>query len=101
MRGKGRAMKRLGISVLAVVATLSLTAGFALAGMQNAAGEVVKVDPAAKSLVVKIQGKEVAFNVADKAARSLGDLKPGDHVQIMHDETGGKRTAETIEKTPQ
>lgn len=61
-------------------------------------GEVVSVDPAAKTLVVKTKDKELSFSVEEKAAKVLADLKAGDRVSVSYSEVDGKLTAKSVKK---
>jgi len=74
-----------------------------LAGLpKEAIGQVITVDPAMKSLVIKPEGeekKEMTFKVKETATGSLADFKPGDKVMVkFYVETDGKLTAESITK---
>lgn len=74
-----------------------------LAGLpKEAIGQVITVDPAMKSLVIKHEGeekKEMTFKVKETATGSLADFKPGDKVMVkFYVETDGKLTAESISK---
>jgi Cu/Ag efflux protein CusF len=94
-------MERLRTALIAVLVTVAIATGMAVAGGMTSAAEVIMADPAGKMLVAKVDGKEVTFNVSDKAAQTLAALKPGDKVTISYDESGGQRTAEAIEKATQ
>jgi len=94
-------MDRLRMAVIGLLMAVAFVTSLAVAGAMKAPGEVVKTDPAARSLVVKVEGKDITFAVSDKAAKALGDLKPGDKVMVSYEESGGKRTADAIEKTVQ
>lgn len=74
-----------------------------LAGLpKDAIGQVITVDPATKTLVIKPEGeekKEMTFKVKETAAGSLADFKPGDKVMVkFYVETDGNLTAESIAK---
>jgi Cu/Ag efflux protein CusF len=46
-------------------------------------GDIVSVDPAAKTATVKVNGEEMTHPVKGKAAAAeLSRLKPGDHVHL-------------------
>ncbi|MBI3989660.1 MAG: hypothetical protein HY347_08580 [candidate division NC10 bacterium] len=70
----------------------------AKAKAKSAKGEVVSVDPAAQTLVVKVKDKEWSFAVEQKAAKALADLKVGDHVRVSYTEVDGKLTAKSVRK---
>jgi Cu/Ag efflux protein CusF len=68
-------------------------------------GEVVSVDPATSTLVVKAkpkkgEAKEMTFSVAEKAAKGLADLKAGDKVNVTYMEEDGKLIAKSVRKAP-
>ena len=65
---------------------------------KEAMGEVVNVDPARLSLVIKTGGKELTFRVAEQAAKALVTLKPGDKVMLQYTEAHGMRTVQEIRK---
>lgn len=66
-------------------------------------GEVVSVDPATSTLVVKVkpkkgEAKEMTFTAGEKAAKGLTDLKAGDKVNVTYMEEDGKLIAKSIRK---
>ena len=65
---------------------------------KEAMGEVVNVDPARLSLVIKAGGKEPTFGVAEQAAKALVTLRPGDKVMLQYTEAHGMRTVQEIRK---
>jgi len=66
-------------------------------------GEVVAVDPTAKTVTIKYmvrgQPKDATFNVAEKAAASLGNLQPNDRVKLSYSKENGRLTAQSIVET--
>ncbi len=65
---------------------------------KEAAGKVVSADPATKTLVVKSERGEMTFEVKDKAANDLKNIKAGDNVRVQYTEVAGKLSAEAIQK---
>jgi hypothetical protein len=72
-------------------------------------GQVVKVDPAAHTVIVKNpqSGGRLKFIVTDKTAissggekKSLGDLKAGDAVEVEYTLDGGKYIANKFMLSP-
>ncbi len=61
-------------------------------------GEIVSVDAAAKTVVVKHKEKEMTFTVTEKAAKALADVKAGDKATVKYTEAEGKFTARSIMK---
>ncbi len=70
--------------------------------LKNTSGEVVSLDQMAKTLTVKPTAgktaKELTFTVADSAAGSLAQLKPGDRIRVGYTREAGTLTAEKIVK---
>jgi Cu/Ag efflux protein CusF len=64
----------------------------------EAAGQVVSVDPATKTLVVKSDTGAMTFAVQDRVMTELQSLKPGDKVTVQYTEDAGKNRAEAIRK---
>jgi len=66
-------------------------------------GDVVAVDPMAKTVTIKHmvrgQPKEATFNVAEKAAPALVDLKPNDQVRLSYYKEQGRLIAQSIVET--
>lgn len=65
-----------------------------------ARGEVVKVDPTAKKLVLKSAGKQIDLTLGKylvvregPKAKPLNAVKPGDKVTVSYIQNGGQRTA--------
>jgi Cu/Ag efflux protein CusF len=73
------------------------------ARLHHLAGEVVAVDPAAKTVtikhMVKGQPKDATFNVTEKAAASLGNLQPNDRVKLSYSKENGRLMAQSIVET--
>ena len=73
------------------------------ARLHRLAGEVVAVDPAAKTVtikhMVKGQPKDATFNVTEKAAASLGNLQPNDRVKLSYSKENGRLMAQSIVAT--
>ena len=72
------------------------------ARLARVTGEIVSIDPAAKTLVVKSggknPGKDMTFGVDERAAASLATLKVGDRVALRYTDDAGHLTAKTIAK---
>ena len=66
-------------------------------------GQVVSVDPKAKTVTIKHpvkgQPKEVTFDVAEQAASSLANLQPNDRVKLSYTKEHGKLVAQSIVET--
>lgn len=115
--------KKVAVTLVAILATLAFFAGVAFATAKTITGEVVSIEPSAKTLVINAQGKEITFRVAEKAtrlvsylftdfleeqettfsdieksARALANLKPGDKVTVSYTEANGKRYAQSVTK---
>ena len=73
------------------------------AKLHRLAGEVVAVDPTAKTVTIKHmvrgQPKEATFNVAEKAAASLATLQPNDRVKLSYSKEHGRLMAQSIVET--
>ena len=96
---------------LLATAGLLLTTSLAFAGPAKpaeawGAGVIEKVDPAARSLVVKQGAHEMTFAVAesaqvleDKSTRSLADLSKdvGHQVKVRYTVANGTKTADRVE----
>ena len=63
-------------------------------------GEVISVDPAAKTLTMKggtsTTAKDMTFTVEPEAAAALAGLKPGDQVKVGYVASQGHLMAKTI-----
>ncbi len=72
--------------------------GHSAASRHHVIGEVVAVDPAAKTLTVREKGKpgETTFTVDERAASMLGELKPGDQVGVRFTDRNGQLEANGI-----
>lgn len=75
-------------------------AGAAAAKAITVRGEVAKVDPSAKKLVLKRDVGQLDLSVSQHSVirqgaklKRLGDLKPGDKVMVSYVDTGKERTA--------
>ncbi len=113
------------MTLVAVLAALYFFIGLAFAAAHTVTGEVVLTNPSAKTLMINAQGKEMTFRVAEektadrvvrhvftgfleeqdgtfneaeKTARDLADLKPGDKVTVNYIEADGKLYAQSITK---
>ena len=66
-------------------------------------GDVVAVDQTAKTVTIKHmvrgQPKEATFNVGEKAAPALVDLKPNDRVRLSYSKEQGRLIAQSIVET--
>jgi Cu/Ag efflux protein CusF len=91
-------MRKLATIFMVVLTAFAFITGVAAAGGQKAAGEVIKADQAGKSIVLNVDGKQVTMTVSEEAAKTLGNLKPGDKVTVSYDEAGGTQTVSSIEK---
>jgi len=71
--------------------------------LHRLAGEVVAVDPTAKTLTIKHmargQSKDATFNVAEKATGSLATLQPNDRVKLSYSKENGRLMAQSIVET--
>lgn len=116
--------KKVAIALVASLAALAFFTGLAFAAAKTITGQVVFVEPSAKTLVVDAQGKEMTFRVVEKAARLVGylftsfleeqemtfnevekatrapaaNLKPGDKVTVSYTEADGKLYAQSVTK---
>jgi Cu/Ag efflux protein CusF len=74
-----------------------------VARLHRLAGDVVAVDRMAKTVTIKhmVRGrpKEATFNVGEKAAPSLVDLKPNDQVRLSYYKEHGQLIAQSIVAT--
>ena len=64
----------------------------------EATGQVVSADPANKTLVVQSDTGAIAFEVQDRVANELQDLRPGDKVTVRYTQDAGTNSAEAIQK---
>jgi hypothetical protein len=64
----------------------------------EATGQVVSADPANKTLIVQSDTGAMAFEVQDRVASELRDLRPGDKVTVRYTQDAGKNSAEAIQK---
>jgi Cu/Ag efflux protein CusF len=68
--------------------------------LHHLAGEVVAVDPTAKTVTIKHmlrgQPKDATFNVAEKAGASLATLQPNDRVKLTYSKEHGRLMAQSI-----
>ncbi|HSF17889.1 MAG TPA: hypothetical protein VLK65_20290 [Vicinamibacteria bacterium] len=90
--------------VVIAFAVATLSAGLTLAQAtksHDVAAEVVKTDTAAKSLTLKVEGKETTMPVEGDAVNQIKDLKAGDHVTATcRDEgTAHKAVTKVVKKT--
>ncbi|MCZ7627324.1 MAG: hypothetical protein M5R38_17595 [Candidatus Methylomirabilis sp.] len=101
-------------ALIAILLALSNTK-VASAGDKTISGEVISVEPSANTLVIRVQGKEMAFSIERKAGRlisylftgflqeqdpipgdmetagrALADLAPGDKVTVSYTEADGE-----------
>lgn len=116
--------KKVAVGLVATLAVLAFFTGLAFAAGKTITGEVIFVEPSAKTLVIDAQGREMTFRVAEKAARLVGhlftgfleeqemtfnevekaarasaaNLKPGDQVTVSYTEADGKLTAQSVTK---
>jgi Cu/Ag efflux protein CusF len=70
------------------------------AAVKNLTGEIVSLDPAARTVTVKHmvdkKAAQITFSVED--ATVLASFKAGDHVKVTYAEMGEKRIARSIVK---
>jgi len=82
--------------------TPAVTPDAAKVAGKSLAGELVYVDPAAKTVTVKhmVDSKpiQLTMNVEDSAIATLAQLKPGDQVKVTYIEMGEKRIVKSIVK---
>ncbi len=90
--------RKMAIALVAVLVALSF-AGVAFAAAKTITGEVILADSSAKTLTVKVQGKEMTFSVAENAVKALADVKPGDKVTVSYAEADGKLIAQSVTKS--
>ncbi len=113
--------KKVAVTLVAILAVLAFFTGLAFAAEKTITGEVVSVEPSAKTLVINAQGEEMTFRVAQKAARLVGylftgfleeqqtnfndaekaaralvNLKPGDRVTVSYTEADGELYVESV-----
>ena len=73
------------------------------ARLHRLVGDVVAVDQTAKTVTIKHmvrgQPKEATFNVEEKAAPVLVDLKPNDQVRLNYSKEQGRLIAQSIVET--
>lgn len=73
------------------------------ARLHRLVGDVVAVDQTAKTVTIKHmvrgQPKEATFNVGEKAAPALADLKPNDRVRLSYSKEQGRLIAQSIVET--
>jgi Cu/Ag efflux protein CusF len=73
------------------------------ARLHRLVGDVVAVDQTAKTVTIKHmvrgQPKEATFNVGEKAAPALVDLKPNDQVRLSYYKEQGRLIAQSIVET--
>jgi hypothetical protein len=65
---------------------------------KEAIGKVVSVNPVKRTLVVDVNGKKVAFAVAELAAKELTKFKRGDPVTVRYTEDGNTLRAYELSK---
>lgn len=110
-------------ALIAILLALSNTKA-ASAGDKTISGEVISIEPSAKTLVIRVQGKEMTFSIDRKAARlisylftgfleeqetvpgdtetvgrALADLAPGDQVTVSYTEAEGKLYVRSVTKS--
>lgn len=110
-------------ALIAILLVLSNTKA-ASAGDKTISGEVISIEPSAKTLVIRVQGKEMTFSIERKAARlisylftgfleeletvsgdtettrrALADLAPGDQVTVSYTEAEGKLYVRSVTKS--
>jgi hypothetical protein len=64
----------------------------------EARGQVISADPANKTLVVRSESGAITFEVQERLANDLQDLRPGDKVTVRYTLDAGKYSAEAIQK---
>ncbi len=88
---------KVAVALVAILVALSF-AGATFAAAKTITGEVISVNPAAKTLTIKAQGQAMTFSVVEKAASALANLKPSDKVTVNYTEAAGKLTAQSVTK---
>ena len=96
-------MRKLFVVSMAAVMALFF-AGVTLATQEKVAvaaktaeGDIISIDAAAKTLVVKTAEKELSFSVSDEKA--LTGLKAGDKISVQYEEGAeGHLTAKSVQK---
>jgi hypothetical protein len=98
-------MKKMVIVVLAVLITLAFVSGsFAreTAKIMKYPGEVVSVDSASNTAVVKGKQGDMTFDLSTtkwKGYKSTDEMKPGDKVTVMYITKDGKMMATSVNKS--
>lgn len=89
--------RKVAVALVAILVALSF-AGAAFAAAKTITGEVISADSSANTLMIKAQGQEMTFSVAERAAKALATLKPGDMVTVSYTEADGKLTVQAVTK---
>ncbi len=74
--------RKVAAAFVAILVALSF-AGVAFAKHPTVKGEVIAVNPSAKTLTIKAQFGPITFTVEERAGRGWVNLKPGDKVTVM------------------
>ncbi|HEY3276179.1 MAG TPA: hypothetical protein VGJ94_06130 [Syntrophorhabdaceae bacterium] len=95
--------KTLIVFLVVIIGMVFVTASFAkgTAKTKTVSGEVVSVDPASNTAVVKADQGDMTFAMAStkwKNYKSMEEMKPGDKVKITYTEKDGKMMATWVEK---
>jgi hypothetical protein len=102
---------RISVAIFAAAAILLAGAPVALAkdATQQFSGQISQIDTVGKTLAVQQESKnptKMTFAVASDAkimagftAKSLGELKVGEHVKVSYADVGSKHEAQRIEVT--
>lgn len=90
--------RKVAVALVAILVALSF-AGVAFAAAKTITGDVIAANASANTLMIRAQGQEMTFSVAEPAAKDLATLKPGDTVTVNYTEAGGKLTAQSVTKS--
>lgn len=73
---------KVAVALVAILVAFSF-AGAAFARHPTISGQVIAVDPSAKTLTIKAEFGPMTFTVEERAGRAWVNLKPGDKVTVM------------------
>lgn len=74
--------RKVAVALVAIMVAVSF-AGAAFARHPTIKGEVIAVNPSAKTLTIKAEFGPMTFTVEERAGRAWANLKPGDKVTVM------------------
>lgn len=73
---------KVAVALVAILVAFSF-AGVAFARHPTISGQVIAVNPSAKTLTIKAEFGPITFTVEERAGRAWVNLKPGDKVTVM------------------